>query len=213
MKIEPADSKLWYQMNGDNTYRINYNLNPNSIVVDIGARHGNWSDLIKQRYGCNVYCFEAVKEFCEQLKLKNYIVFNYAVVDDFGTIDLGIFEGRSRRVQDGRVLYTIGQSTLLDVYKRTGYKGEMCTHGFRSVFSTLANRYRARGLHPYDEATIEMQLAHVKEKVKGAYNRDEYIIPRHGLMQWWADFLDTIRGRGIVGDFDGVSATLDCAAE
>ena len=124
-----------------------------------------------------------------------------------------IFEGRSRRVQDGRVLYTIGQSTLLDVYKRTGYKGEMCTHGFRSVFSTLANRYRARGLHPYDEATIEMQLAHVKEKVKGAYNRDEYIIPRHGLMQWWADFLDDIRGRGIVGDFDGVSATLDCAAE
>ena len=102
MKIEPADSKLWYQMNGDNTYRINYNLNPNSIVVDIGARHGNWSDLIKQRYGCNVYCFEAVKEFCEQLKLKNYIVFNYAVVDDFGTIDLGIFEGEASILYDNK---------------------------------------------------------------------------------------------------------------
>jgi len=100
MKIQPSDSKLWYQLNGDNTYRINYELNSNSIVIDIGARLGEWSDLIKQKYGCNIYCFEVIKEFCEQLKLKNYIVFNYAVVDKFGIINLGIFESEASILYD-----------------------------------------------------------------------------------------------------------------
>jgi len=95
MKIKPADSKLWYQKKGDTTYRIDYDLNINSIIVDIGARHGAWSDLIRNKYGCNTYCFEVIKEFCDQLKQKNYIVFNYAVNDNFGTIYLGIFEGEA----------------------------------------------------------------------------------------------------------------------
>lgn len=101
MKIKPADSKTWYQQNGNNTYRINYDLNKNSVVVDLGARIGEWSDLIRQKYGCNVYCFEAIKEFSEQLKLKSYSVFNYAVVDRFGTVDLGIFESEASVLYDG----------------------------------------------------------------------------------------------------------------
>jgi FkbM family methyltransferase len=95
MKIKPSDSTLWNLQNGDNTYRINYDLNSKSIVVDIGARHGNWSDLIKAKYNPQIYCFEVVNVFCKQLKEKGYNVFNKAVIDKTGIINLGIFESEA----------------------------------------------------------------------------------------------------------------------
>lgn len=100
MKIKPSDSKAWYEQNGDNTYRINYDLNPNSIVVDIGARYGEWCDIIKKKYGCNVYCFDVILDFCIVLNRKNYVVFNCAVIDKFGTINLGIFDNEASILHD-----------------------------------------------------------------------------------------------------------------
>ncbi len=88
--MRPGNTSEWYKANGDNTYRINYDLNPKSVVVDIGARVGKWADLIRGKYGCNIYCFEPVKEFCESLKQKKYTVFDYAVADKFGVVKLGI---------------------------------------------------------------------------------------------------------------------------
>lgn len=91
MKIKPSDSTEWYKINGDNTYRINYPfLTSNSIVVDIGARHGDWSDIIKKRYNPRIYCFEVVSEFCEQLIKKGYTTYQKAVIDYNGKIDIGI---------------------------------------------------------------------------------------------------------------------------
>jgi len=92
MKIRPADSLEWYKDNGDNTLRVNYNLTPFSVVVDIGARHGHWADQIKLKYGTPVYCFEVVKEFCRQLKNKGYIVFQKAVYNQNGILNIGIEE-------------------------------------------------------------------------------------------------------------------------
>lgn len=95
MKIEPADDTQWRHENGDNTYRVNYNLNTDSVVVDLGARHGNWSDLIKQKYGSKIYCFEVVTEFCNQLINKGYNTFCFAVSDEKNKIKLGVFESEA----------------------------------------------------------------------------------------------------------------------
>ncbi len=95
MKIKPSDDTEWRNQNGDNTYRINYPLNNESIVVDLGARHGNWSDLIKQKYNSKIYCFEVVPEFCEQLQNKGYDTFCVAVSDKKEKIKLGIFESEA----------------------------------------------------------------------------------------------------------------------
>ncbi len=39
-----------------------------------------------------------------------------------------------------------------------------------------------------------MQLAHVdNNKVRGIYNRAEYIDERRKMMQWWSNFLDVLR--------------------
>jgi FkbM family methyltransferase len=118
MKIKPGDSSDWYKKNGDNTYRIDYNfLNKDSIVVDIGARHGNWSDNIRDRYKCNVHCFEVVPEFCQQLINKGYIVYPMAVIDYDGKIDIGIDsdEGSIFHSESKFEVNCIGAKTLFEL--------------------------------------------------------------------------------------------------
>jgi len=85
----------------------------------------------------------------------------------------------------------ISNNTCLYALYRLGYKGRMTGHGFRSVASTALNE---SGLWTPD--AIERQLAHYeRNKVRGAYNRAEYLDERRRMMQWWADELDACRQR------------------
>lgn len=74
--------------------------------------------------------------------------------------------------------------SILAVIKRAGFGGRMTTHGFRSLFSTVAND---SGLWRAD--VIERQLAHTKKDIRHVYNRAEYWDERTELMQWWADIV------------------------
>lgn len=80
--------------------------------------------------------------------------------------------------------------TVNAAIRRLGYtQEEMTGHGFRSMFSTIANE------HGWPPDVIERQLAHVpKNAVRAAYNHAEYLPKRIELMQWWADWLDEQRG-------------------
>lgn len=82
----------------------------------------------------------------------------------------------------------LSENTLNSALAAMGYKGKHSAHGFRALFSTVANE---RG-HRAD--VIERQLAHKeRNEVRAAYHRAEYLSERASLMQWWADYLD---GRG-----------------
>jgi len=95
MKIKPSDDTQWRNENGDLTYRLNYKLNSESVVVDLGARHGDWADLIRKKYSPKIYCFEVVPEFCTQLKNKGYYTFCLAVSNKKERIKLGVFESEA----------------------------------------------------------------------------------------------------------------------
>ena len=82
----------------------------------------------------------------------------------------------------------ITENALCYVMQRMGYKGIATPHGFRSTFSTIANEEGFRS------DVIEKQLAHEqRNKVKKAYNRALYLKEGREMMQWWADYLDTVK--------------------
>lgn len=82
----------------------------------------------------------------------------------------------------------MSENTVLALLYRLGYKGEMTGHGFRTVASTWANE------HQYNSDAIERQLAHVPEnKVRGIYNKAEYLPLRREILQAWADWIDAAR--------------------
>ena len=79
----------------------------------------------------------------------------------------------------------ISDATFNSALARMGYKGTATAHGFRSLFSTVANEC---GWNP---DVIERQLAHKEQNaVRAAYHRATYMEDRAKLLQWWADYLD-----------------------
>jgi integrase len=87
----------------------------------------------------------------------------------------------------------ISENTLNTALRRLGYsKDEIVSHGFRAMFSTIANENIP--IHGCHTDVIERHLAHVElNKVKGAYNHAEYIDQRVSLIKWWNDYLERLK--------------------
>ncbi len=91
----------------------------------------------------------------------------------------------------------VSGATLSDTLNKLGYQNKHSFHGFRSMFSTIAyEMYKEHG-YPFD--IIEACLAHKeKNRIKAAYNREskyKYFEEKKGLIQWWANLLDSLLKR------------------
>ena len=74
----------WFAHNGDVTHRINYSLDKNSIVFDVGGYMGDWADTIQSKFGSKVFIFEPVEKYFNKLKNRfdlneNVKIFNYGL--------------------------------------------------------------------------------------------------------------------------------------
>ena len=78
----------------------------------------------------------------------------------------------------------MSNNTILKALERLGYKGKMTGHGFRGLASTALYERQFESDH------IELQLAHVRGKVRGAYDHSRQLPQRRKMMEFWADFLD-----------------------
>ena len=77
-----------------------------------------------------------------------------------------------------------------------GYGGKQTGHGFRHIASTNLNELGYMG------DAIEKQMAHDKKSsIRAVYNHAQHLPERRKIMQVWADFLDLLRDKGGVVDF------------
>lgn len=53
----------WNSDKGDKTHRLNYSLNENSIILDVGGFEGQWAEDMYRRYNCKIYIFEPVESY------------------------------------------------------------------------------------------------------------------------------------------------------
>lgn len=93
----------------------------------------------------------------------------------------------------------LSDATLNAALRRLDYsKEEVTTHGFRATASTLLNQARdAEGKRKWDPDAIERQLSHEEgNKIRRAYDHSEHWDERVRMMQWWADYLDTLKAGG-----------------
>lgn len=82
----------------------------------------------------------------------------------------------------------LSDGAVAGMFKRIGYHRKQTAHGFRHLVSTALND---KG---YQEDWIERQLAHGDpDKIRGTYNKAQYLGPRRQMMQEWADLLDVMR--------------------
>lgn len=86
----------------------------------------------------------------------------------------------------------LSDGTILKSLNSMGFEGKATVHGFRALFSTIANEAGC-----FDKDAIERQLAHrERNKVRAAYHRSEYLEERYRMMSWWGAWLEAIERNG-----------------
>lgn len=98
--------------------------------------------------------------------------------------------GRGKYIFPGRndAGKSMSEASINQVIKRIGYDGKATGHGFRHTMSTILHEQN------YNSAWIETQLAHVdKNSIRGTYNHAQYLDGRREMLQWYADFMDTLQ--------------------
>ena len=63
LTLNDVEIQRWFNDMGDYTHILNYDLNENSNVIDLGGYTGVWSELIIEKYNPNVYILEPVFSF------------------------------------------------------------------------------------------------------------------------------------------------------
>jgi FkbM family methyltransferase len=66
----PKEERLakWLSDCGDKTLRLDYQLDENSLVLDVGGYEGQWASDIFSKYCCTIHIFEPVIEFGDKIE-------------------------------------------------------------------------------------------------------------------------------------------------
>jgi FkbM family methyltransferase len=108
MEYNYSEHQRWVEDNGDKTHRINYNLSVESVVVDAGGYHGNWSQEILDKYGSRIFILEPLQNYYSGIKEKfknekRVSIFNYGLSSKSGEASISLDE-------DSSSLYKLGKS-------------------------------------------------------------------------------------------------------
>lgn len=104
------DLQKWFKIRGDDTLRIDYPLDENSIVFDLGGYHGNWAEKIYEKYQCQIYIFEPIPKLCYGLIKKfqgekKIKIYNFGVSDSDKLIEIAL-------LNDGSSFYVESQNKI-----------------------------------------------------------------------------------------------------
>ena len=55
----------WNADGGDTRFRFDYDLRPESVVLDLGGYEGQWASDLYARQRCRIHVFEPVREFAD----------------------------------------------------------------------------------------------------------------------------------------------------
>ncbi|MBW7675619.1 FkbM family methyltransferase [Chryseobacterium chendengshani] len=118
-RIQAKRVVSWFADKGDETLRLNYDLNENSIVFDVGGYKGEFARDIFCKYQSNIYIFEPLKEFyeiCLKRFIKNRKVhsYNFGLADRSFDTEINISDNASSIFSVGGVKTKIRLESITD---------------------------------------------------------------------------------------------------
>ena len=168
---------------GDIATRCALMLAPYVMLRPGELRRAEWSEI---SFDKKQWKIPAAKM---KMKRPHIIPLSNQVVEILKTIEPVTGEGKYIFQSHWSKNNPMSENTLNAALRRMGFtKEEMTSHGFRGMASTLLHE------NGFKTEVIEMQLAHAeRNKVKAAYNHAEYLTERTDMMNWWANYLDSLR--------------------
>jgi FkbM family methyltransferase len=108
----------WRRIDGDHTLRLDYDLGPDSVVLDVGGFEGQWASDLVAMYGCHIHVFEPVPEYAERISrrfAKNPLVTVHAdgLAPAGGTVLLDVSGDTSSHARAGTAAAATVRATLV----------------------------------------------------------------------------------------------------
>lgn len=90
----------WFSLDGDHTFRLNHQLNENSIFFDVGGYKGETTEMFVDKFDCYVYVFEPIPAYADIVKAKfkknkKVKVFEFGLSDKTEKINISVKENSS----------------------------------------------------------------------------------------------------------------------
>ena len=173
--------KRWFGDNGDITHRVNYNLNQDSIVFDLGGYIGEWSDTIQQKYNSKIYIFEPVFKHFSELEKKfghkeNIKIYNFGlsnetydteIIHDGASSSLYLQEGEKEKIKLINFEEFIKSENIenIDLIKINieGGEYELLDSILESNLQTQINNFQIQFHKMFDDC--EMRRNNIREKL------------------------------------------------
>jgi len=91
---------IWLLRDGDNKLTLDYPLNEESVVFDIGAYEGNFTEKINNKFRCHIFAFEPIDHSVKVLykKFKNFPkvnIYSFGLSDKDKTVNISDIGGAS----------------------------------------------------------------------------------------------------------------------
>jgi len=104
---------MWFLHKGDKTLRLNYDLNENSIVIDVGGYEGQWSSDIYSMYNCVIHILEPVSRLADKIekrfaKNKKIFIHKFGLSNQTGDFIMNVRENCSSILP----VYSIEQNSI-----------------------------------------------------------------------------------------------------
>ncbi len=102
----------WLEDDGENKYRLNYPLNKESLVWDIGGYNGDFAAAIYCKYSCNIRIYEPITDYSNVCKGKflfndKVTVFNYGLSSSDSEVKFSVAEESSSKYKESNYCETV----------------------------------------------------------------------------------------------------------
>jgi len=184
---------------GDAVTRTALQLAPLVFVRPGELRHAEWTEINLGKAEWNIPA--------EKMKMRQPLLVPLSTQAVALLAEIQPLTGQGQYVFPGArsASRPMSNNAINAALRRMGFDSDTMTgHGFRASARTLLDE--ELGFRP---EIIEHQLAHAVRDPNGrAYNRTSHLPERRRMMQAWADYLDTLRGRrtGVVMPFKSKAA-------
>jgi len=68
MPLMEREAQRWTRLDGDHTLRLDYDLDSESVVFDLGGYQGQWASDLFACHGSRIHVFEPVPEYAQRIR-------------------------------------------------------------------------------------------------------------------------------------------------
>tara|TARA_R110000751_G_scaffold105046_4_gene200870 strand:+ start:91315 stop:91998 length:684 start_codon:yes stop_codon:yes gene_type:complete len=121
-QLQHERCKPWFAVKGDQTLRLNYPLNKDSVVFDLGGYKGEFAADIYNKYQSTIYVFEPIQSFYNLIK-QQFIdnprikAYQYGLAGQDQTMQISLTDNSSSVYIKSKLTETIQLKSIIDFIK------------------------------------------------------------------------------------------------